>query len=136
MSFDVFLITFGETERTGISRQVVRALFPVVEKTSGPDSWVIAYDKDNRCRIDVKALASDDDALIRIGVERPCGDSRLWQSLFQVLKMGHIFMVWPGGRPVVASMRNAAFLPEQLDALGLPQVVGSAEALLSLVRDS
>ena len=136
MSFDVFLMSFGETEKTGIPREPIRALFPIAEKISNAESWFVLYDKENTSRIDVKPHPANNEALIRLAVQRPCGDIRLWQSLLEILKMGEIFMVWLGGRPVVATVKNAALLPNELDALGQPRVAESAEQLRAFVKNS
>jgi hypothetical protein len=136
MSFDVFLMSFGETEKIGLPRESIRALFPIAVKISNADSWFVLYDKENTSRIDVKAHPTNNEALIRLAVQRPCGDIRFWQSLLEILKMGEVFMVWPGGRPVVATVKNAALLPDGLDALGQPRVAESAEQLLAFIKDS
>jgi hypothetical protein len=40
MSFDVFLECFGETEHSGLSRELVRSLFSVVDRDSNAERRV------------------------------------------------------------------------------------------------
>ncbi len=137
MGFEVFLECFGTTAQSGIPAAAVRALFPIVEKESEPDYWRVFYDDRNFCHISVKPMTSDTEKLKSIYVERPCGDLRLWQGLLAVLRMGSVFMIWPGGPLVVAEETPFADLPEDMvDAMGPPATVASAEALLRLVQES
>ena len=99
MSFEVYVQCFGENESTGIPRAVVRSLFPIIPAESKPDFWRVRYDAQNSCHISVTALPSNKEMLKSFCVERPCGDSRLWEALITVLRMGSIVMFWPGGPP-------------------------------------
>ena len=137
MGFEVFLESFGSTARLGIPRAAVRALFPIVEEESEPDYWRVRYDDRNSCHISVKPVTLDNEKLKSLCVERPCGDMRLWKSLLTVLRMGSIFIFWPGGPLVLANDSKAAELPEDLiEGMGRPIVADSAEALLRLVQES
>jgi len=137
VSFEVYLQCFGESEHSGISRAVVRSLFPVIAEESEPDYWRVRYDNKNWCNIGVTAMTSDKGMLKSFYVDRPCGDLKLWEGLFAVLRMGSVVIFWPGGPPVVAVEAVAADLPEDMiDSIGPPRLVSSAEELLRLLRVS
>ncbi len=88
MSFEVYLQCFEGGEPAGISRAAVRALFPVIVADSEPDYWIVRYDELNSCDIHVAPLASDGDLIESLCVNHPCGDPRLWDSLWKVMRMG------------------------------------------------
>lgn len=133
MSIEVFVHFFGETEQAGISRSAVRSLFPVVEDTSERDFWRVHYDDLNSCDVMVSSIPSDPESLASICVWRPCGDTRLWEALIQILEMGYIFLYWPDGPPMVASEAAFSSFPKELsDTLGPPEFVRTAEDILRL----
>jgi hypothetical protein len=137
MGFEVYVQCFGESERTGISRTAVRALFPVVAEESQPDYWRIRYDDKNACHIGVIALPSDDKMVKSIVVERPCGNPKLWEALFSVMKMGSVAMFWPGSPPVVCDGSVASNLPNEMtNVLGPAKLVNSADEILRLLRQT
>jgi hypothetical protein len=126
MGFEVYVQCFGESERTGISRTVVRSLFPIIAEESEPDYWRVRYDDKNSCHVGVVALPSDQNMLKSICVERPCADARLWEALISVLRMGSVVMFWPGSPPVVSDDAVASNLPE-----GMTRVIGPARSICS-----
>lgn len=135
MGFEVYVQCFGESERTGISRNAIRALFPVIAEESQPDYWRIRYDDKNACHIGVIAVPSDDKMVKSIVVERPCGDPKLWDALIAVLKMGSVVMFWPGGPPIVTNGNAASNLPQEMtNVMGAARPVSSAEEILHLLQ--
>lgn len=138
MGFDLFFQPLVDGDVLDIGRAELRSLFPVVDEESKPDYWSIRYDSLNACHIGVKAFASSANQLASFYVERPCGDSRLWEALFRVLQKGRIVLYFPGGPPVVASENAvAATLPQDVtEAIGEPRCVGSAEEILKILRES
>jgi hypothetical protein len=137
MSFEVYVQCFGESERTGISRSVLRSLFPIIAEESEPDYWRVRYDDKNSCHIGVIGIPSDKEMLKSFCVERPCGDSRLWEALISVLRMGSIVMFWPGGPPVVCDESVASNLPKEMtNAIGAAKPVYSAEEILRLLQET
>ena len=137
MGFEVFVPCFGETQHSGISRDAVRSLFPIVEAESKPDFWRVRYDSENSCLLYVSSLGSTPQRLKSLCVERPCGDLRLWEALLAILRMGSIVIFWPGGPPVIADEATVADLPGDMTAaLGPAKCVRSAEELLRAVQES
>ena len=137
MGFEVFVQCFGESEKTGISRTSVRALFPIVAEESQPDYWRVRYDDKNACHIGVISVPSDEKMLKSIVVERPCGEPKLWDALISVLKMGSIVMFWPGGPPVITDGTVASTLPQEMtNVMGPAKPVNSADEILRLLRET
>lgn len=137
MGFEVYLQCIGESERSGIGRTSVRALFPIVEKESELDYWRVRYDEKNSCHIGVTAMASEKELLRGLYVDRPCGDVRLWEGLFTILQMASVVIFWPGGPPIVAHEAVIPDLPnDMIDSIGQPRLAHSAEELLRLLRES
>ncbi len=137
MGFEVFVQCFGETQHSGISRDAVRSLFPIVEAESKPDLWRVRYDPENSCLLYVSSLGSTPQRLKSLCVERPCGDLRLWEALLAILRMGSIVIFWPGGPPVVSDDAIAANLPADVTAaFGPAKSMRSAEELLRAVQES
>jgi hypothetical protein len=135
MSFEVYLQCFGETEGLGLSREVVRALFPVDEASSEPNYWRLRYDGQIRCDIGVSPFPTDATMLVGLYVERPCRDLRLWDSLFAVLNLGGVLLFFPGGPLIIAEGRSSAGLPEEMrESLGAPIEVDSGEAIRRIVE--
>lgn len=132
MSFDIFLQCYGTMKESGLSRDKVRALFPVVREELDPAVWVVQYDDLNGCDIHV---CPDGSPLSDFMVSRPCGDLRLWAAMLNVLQMGSVVMFWPGSRPMVASGGSAEELPyEMREALGEPVFISQAEEFLELLN--
>jgi hypothetical protein len=136
MSFDLYLNCFGETEKTGLTREAVRSLFPIEEGSSEPDFWRVRYGNADSCEISVTPLANDRSRLNFFHVNRPCGDSRLWESLYQILRMGSVVLFFPGGPLILAQGNSASGLPPDMtESIGEPVYVDSGEAIVGIVRE-
>ena len=115
----------------------MRALFPIVEEESEPYRWSVRYDSKNTCETYVTAHPSHNESLTFLLVDRPCGDVRLWESLFAILKMGKVAVYFPGGPPLVASEAVGASLPsEEVESMGQPRCVRSASDILNIISGS
>ncbi|MGC2530397.1 MAG: hypothetical protein WA639_21830 [Candidatus Acidiferrum sp.] len=136
MGFEVYLDCFGDTKTKGISRTLVRSLFPVAKDESEPNYWRVRYDKKNSCEIGLTPLTSNPEMLAGLFVNRPCADLRLWDGLVRILQMGCVVIFWPGGPPVVAEGTPTSDLPkDMIDSIGKPKSVSSAAELLRLVQE-
>jgi hypothetical protein len=136
MSFEVYLQCFGETERLGLSSDAIRLLFPVSNPATDGTYWPVSYDSLNSCDIDVGLLPNGSDRLTSLCVHRPCGDMRLWKSLYAILNMGSVVLFFPGGPPILAEGISPEGLPrEMVDSIGEPVFVDSAEAILRILRE-
>lgn len=134
MSFEVYVQCIGETGRRGIPRAAVKSLFPVIEEESEPDWWRVRYDDMNSCEVSVSSIPSDREFLNSLCVFRPCQDPRLWEALIQILRMGSVFICWPGSPAVIAHDSGSHSLPKEItDSLGTPRSVTSVEDILHLL---
>ena len=137
MSFDLFIQCFGETELSGLSRDAVRALFPIDESSSQKDYWKVKYDDRNQADIDVTPLQADDRRLLHLCVNRPCAEQKLWDALFSILTMGEVVVFFPGGPLIVSSEKTAATLPpEMTEGFGPPICVDSGGSILKIIQES
>jgi hypothetical protein len=136
MSFDLYFQPFTQGQPLAISRTELRSLFPVIEDESESDYWKIRYDSLNVCHIGVTPVISGGGLLSSFYVERPCGDPRFWEALFQILNCGPIVLYFPGGPPIVASHELLAALPKDvLGSLGEARRVQSAPEILKIIRE-
>ena len=137
MGFEVYVQCFGESEKTGLPRTAVRALFPIVAEESQPDYWRVRYDDKNACHIGVISVPSDEKMLKSIVVERPCGEPKLWDALISVLKMGSVVLFWTGSPPLVSDGGAATNLPQEMtNVMGAAKPVNSADEILRLLRET
>jgi hypothetical protein len=101
----------------------------------------VKYDDVNQCivsvRESVRALPNNGTNVADLSVERPCGELRLWDALFQILKMGSVVLFFPGGPLIVAEDQDTHELPRDMTAaLGEPVRVESGKAILEIVQKS
>jgi hypothetical protein len=136
MGFELFLDCFVRGQPSGVPRDAVRSLFPVLAEESQRDYWTVRYDRANWCYIAVKAADSGDELISSLMVERPCGDIRLFEALLSILKMGSVVLYFPGQAPPLVGTQSALadIPPPMVEALGLPRLVQSAEQILELIR--
>jgi hypothetical protein len=131
MSFDVFVQCCGETAKSGLPRERVRSLFPVSEKDSDQERWVVKCGEDDSADVYVDAEGTISDFM----VNRPAGDVRFWEALLTVLRMGSVVMYWPGSPPLLALKSNVEPLPPDFTAaLGEPVFVERAEEFFELLK--
>ena len=136
MSFDIYLQCVAG-DPPGISRAAVRALFPIVEKSSEPDYWSVYYDPANSCKIGITPTEHSRELITLLCVNRPCGVLPFWEAVLGVLKLGPMILFWPGGGPLAASEFVAAGLaPEMVESLGRPKCVRSAQEIIDAIRES
>jgi hypothetical protein len=136
MSFDLYFQPAVHGKPLDISRTQLRSLFPVIEKESEPDYWKIEYDSRNTCHIGLTGSPSANDLLASFYVERPCGDSRLWEALFRILNCGAVVLYFPGGPPIAASDEVMAALAKgTAGSLGELRCVRSAAEICEIIRE-
>jgi hypothetical protein len=136
MGFEIYLQCFKQTESLGLSRDAIRALFPVDEASSEPDYWRLRYDGASGCEIGVSPFPTDASKVASLYVDRPCRDLRLWDSLFAILNMGDVLLFFPGGPLIITRAGSTAALPEEMtESLGAPVEVDSGEAIRKIVEE-
>jgi hypothetical protein len=138
MGFELYLMSYAKGKPAGISREAVRALFPVVEEESESNHWRVRFDSNQTCTIDVTSAGSDPAFLESLCIHRPCGDTRFYEAILSILRMGSIVMVFPGCEsPLVANETAAADLPLDIaDSMAPSRCVRSAEEILRIIRSA
>ena len=137
MGFEIYLRCIDNEPPHALPRAAVRALFPIIDEESERDRWKVQYDRENTCHIFVTSYPSRHDFLAFISIERPCGDLRFWESILALLKMGRVVCYFPGGPPLIADPAVGAALPtDEVQSLGPPVLVESAQDILRILRNS
>jgi hypothetical protein len=114
----------------------VRDAFSNFADDSEIDYWHLWYDEANSCRVSVTRR---DNLIEGLTVHRPCGDHRLWDSLYRVLQLGSWVLYFPASLPplVMADAAHAEQLPPGMrDALGPVRQVRSGHEILEIIRSS
>jgi hypothetical protein len=90
--------------------------------------WQITYSERETCGIYV----TEDG----FSIDRPCGDARLWQTLFELLREHQLVLFWPDcSRPLVGRAATIPHLAQDFTgALGVPLVVTSAAEVLAAIH--
>jgi hypothetical protein len=136
LSFEVFMQCFTGGRPSGVSAVVVRDAFSNFEDDSETDYWHLRYDEANSCRVHVTRR---DNLIESLTVHRPCGDRRLWDSLYRVLELGSWVLYFPASGPplVMADAAHAEQLPPgMLEAAGPVRQVRSGQEILEIIRSS
>jgi hypothetical protein len=136
LSFEVFMQCFTGGRPSGVSAAAVRDAFSNIADDSQPDYWHLRYDHANTCHIHVTQRG---DLIEALTVHRPCGDSRLWDSIYRVLQLGSWVLYFPAPKPplVMADAAHAEQLPPDMrEALGPVRQVRSGEEIQKIIRRS
>jgi hypothetical protein len=137
MSFDLFVQSYGDTQKSGLPADTVRSLFPIIREELEFDRWVIQYSQNDSCDFFVGFCKDDKERLVDFMISRPCGDLRFWNGLFRFLQMGKIVIFWPGSPPVLAAGAAPDDLPAgMVEVLGEAVYVGSGSELLRSVQQT
>src|SRR5688572_5879739 len=88
MSFELYMQCFDRGQPSGVHADTVKAAFTHIAAGSDRDHWRLVYDDANSCDVDVTRQTDQPDRIHALIVHRPCGDERLWDSLYDVLKSG------------------------------------------------
>jgi hypothetical protein len=138
MGFEAFVNCFKDGELDGMPRQKVRDAFGPFLTDMGAEKWRVYYDDANWSDVMIEPLAKKDDLLVGIVVDRPCADERLWDSLYQILKLGNIVIYFPSNcPPLVADPEVVKHLPPgMVKSLGEPRCVHSGKEIVEAVRSS
>jgi hypothetical protein len=136
LSFEVFMQCFRGGQPSGTSARAVRDAFSNFADDSEPEYWHLWYDAANDCHV---AVTQRDNLIEALTVHRPCGDSRLWDSIYRVLQLGSWVLYFPAPEPplVMADMAHAEQLPPDMrEALGPVRQVRSGNEIQEIIRNS
>jgi hypothetical protein len=137
MSFEVLLVCYDAGNPSGVPRKRLHELFDAYVKDGlDPDSWDVEYGGIERCSIYLTPMPSDNDLIYVTTVYRPCGDPRLWQSLYLLMTEENVILVIPGHeRLLIARESVTAHLPADLiKSQGKPMVVADADEILECIQ--
>jgi hypothetical protein len=121
----------------GSPADAVRAAFSNVTADSEPEYWHLSYDATNHCDVRVSHLEGNPGQISALTVHRPCGDERLWESLYSVLRLGSWVLYFPSKKPplVVANYSHAKhFPPSMIESLGPVCEVKSGPEIVAIIR--
>jgi hypothetical protein len=136
VSFEVFIQCFADGRPSGVPAAAVRGAFSNLADDSEPDYWHLSYDDTNSCHVHV---TKRNDLIEALTVHRPCGDSRLWDSIYRVLQLGPWVLYFPAPKPplVMADAAHAKQLPPEMrEALGPVRQVRSGKEIQEIIRSS
>jgi hypothetical protein len=138
MGFELYLMSYAKGKPAGISRAAVRGLFPVIEEESESNHWRVRFDSNETCSIAVTPTTGDPALVESLCIRRPCGDTRLFEAVLSLLRMGSVVLVFPGDAPpLIASETAAADLPrDMVDSMRPPRCVYSADEILQIIRSA
>jgi hypothetical protein len=139
MSFEVFLCNYRDGEPDGIDEAVLRAAFGDAVRRGEPEfsCWRLEYGSEvNGCDVYVTRVDCDPTRVKALLVSRPVADGRLWESLFRVMRLGHVVLFSPGlPSPLFADPQSVRHVcRDLLDALGEPVVVGSGAEIRAAIE--
>ena len=136
MSFEVFMQCFTGGNASGVPATAVRDAFSNFADDSEPNCWHLWYDQANSCHVYV---TRSDDLIEALTVDRPCGDGRLWDSIYRVLQLGSWVLYFPAPKPplIMADPKHAEQLPPDMrEVLGPVCHVRSGNEILEIIRSS
>src|SRR5262245_61973462 len=120
---------FTSGQPSGVPAAAVRDAFSNLADESEPDCWHLRYDDANSCHVHGTERANLIDALT---VHRPCGDSRLWDSIYRVLQLGPWVLYFSARKPplLMSDAAHAEQLPPEMgEALGPVRQVRSGKEI-------
>lgn len=131
MGFEVFLQSFNASESNGISLQQLMAVFEGRLSKSEYGNYIVRCGRGAKF-VDLFVTASKKDPQLITGmtVSRPLQDIRLWNSLYEILRLAPMCLYYPGeGPPLVAQPALAKRKSPIFEALGRPRVVASGKEI-------
>ena len=137
MSFEVFIQCFTRGERDGVAVADIQHAFGPQLQVGEQDWWKVVYDEQNYCDILMHFLPPDRRLVHFMSVQRPCGDLRLWESLFATLRLGHVVLYFPANKPplLVSAESVSEHLPKDMvESMGAVTCVGSAQDILDAIQ--
>jgi hypothetical protein len=138
MSFDLFLFSFTNGRPSGLPRDAVQAAFGEHVRWNEDGSGWTQYDGTDGCHILISPFQSDPTLTASVSLNRPVADPRLWESLYQIMRLGNVALFFPGMTgPLVADPAVIPHLPpDMFDSLEQPVIVNNGVDILDQIRSS
>jgi hypothetical protein len=132
MSFELFLQCFSQGEASGILIQTIRESFGSALSEPEDDFWRVDYGTEQSSDLFLNPLPGQPSLIHNISIHRPCTDTRLYESIWQLLGLPGTLLYFPGGALPLArdGAIGAAMPPDMLEALGEPAMIRSAAVIL------
>jgi len=93
----------------------------------------------NSCHVSLTHPEENSDLVTGLTIFRPCIDLRLWNSLYEILRLGDWVLFFPAEKPpiIVSDRKRAAHLPADMrESLGPIREVHSGSEIAEIVRTS
>jgi hypothetical protein len=135
MGFEVFLQTFNASETKGIPLEKLIALFEGRLSKSKYGDYLVRYGRGVMfVDLFVEVSKTDPQLVTTMTVSRPLEDIRLWNSLFEILRVAPMCLYYPGdGPPLVAQPALVKRKSPIFTDLGRPMVVRSGEEIRNAI---
>ncbi len=130
MGLQVFLQSLHHGEDWPVPTADILRCFDGCPTTTGDGSLDLVFALDDSCTI---YLDTDADTNTGIMVSRPCGNRKLYESLYAVMKLAHFILIVPGSDGfLVVDQQTLDHVPDEVVAsLGEPVVLGSLADFLA-----
>ena len=136
MSFDLYLVCFADQQPSGVPRSAVLAAFGDDVRWEDDELGWTQYTAMDGCSIRLSPLKSDRDLISCISINRLLGHDRFLASLYKIMQLGCVALIFPGGKgPLIASQSFATHLPI-FEHLGQPIVVYSEAEISQQIESS
>jgi hypothetical protein len=130
MSFELYLDCVDGNAACGIPRIALAKLFGGALSQVEPGLWQVNYDALNSCELYLHLCERGSDTITGMMVSRPCGDLRLWDALFETLRLAPMCLYFPGCiSPLVAQATLLDYPSPIFEALGPPHLVASGQEI-------
>ena len=136
MSFELFLQRFSNGEESGFTGSEIRAAFGDALSELEEDFWQVGYGDSQSSDLFLTPLDGDPSKFHSISVHRPCGDARLYQSLWTLLGQSGSCLYFPGDSPPLSRDPGIArhLPPDMLEDLGDPVQLKDSTQILTAVE--
>jgi hypothetical protein len=137
VSFDLFLECFHNGKSSGIAEDDIRAAFgPALRDDPEFECWLVGYtaERSDCVMVYYSRDPEDETRVTGLLINRPLADPRLWQSLYQIMLLGNVALLFPGQEhPLVASASVIEHLPKKMQRATL---VENAEAIIRAIEST
>jgi len=131
MSFEIYVQSFENGQRFGLPLEEVFQSFGEYATKVSPTQWKVYYDSRNNCDIYVGNTLNASQ-ITSLTIHRPCGDARLWNSLFEIMGFGHVALYFPESQILLRDEGSATHLPKDMvNALKGYKVIQHVDQILN-----
>jgi hypothetical protein len=129
VQLEVFIQCFERGKAAGVPTAAIREVFGPNLEIVDEENWKVFYDEKNWCNVWAARLPSDHSRVCLVSIADPCDDSRLWESLFAILKLGSFVLYWSTRCLLVADSAVTQDLPRGIveSAVRVQQVLSGSD---------